>query len=416
MKRSDLFLLAQLVVTLLFPPSSFAEAATDPASGLYRSITQREEEVISRTAVMALRAIVQARADIHQEKLEMARQDLDEARRLMTTIRTNLSTAVAKDSIWVAGKHLEYETVPRVMKDFPPIYSALHEIEEYFPTDKAKRHIDNAKRYLEKGEKKGAQRELHLAANELVVVEVELPLAKAEKFVEKAGEYLARNEGAKADEALKIAEEKVQALSAESPLRGALKSFWQASRSYAAGKSAEARSFIEQGKVYLGQAAKTGNTKGKEEADKLSRSIAELERKVHKGENGVEAALKSTWEKTKALAERDSEYLAARWEESETTLGAEDDLIEAKLHVSFAETYQITTNEQSKAVEELEKASSYLEKAIKNALIDKATQKEIAAIRKEVTSLRGAPEQSDEAWEDRYDQIKDEINRLLRQV
>jgi len=137
---------------------------------------------------------------------------------------------------------------------------------------------------------------------------------------------------------------------------------------------------------------------------------------VDKGEKGVEAALKSTWDKSKAIAERDSEYLAARWEESETTLGAEDDLIEAKLHVSFAETYQITTSEPLKADEELDTASSYLGKAMKNALVDKATQKEIGALKKEVEALRNAPETSGAALEERYDRIEDELRGLLQQI
>ncbi|ABB31257.1 hypothetical protein GeomeDRAFT_1806 [Geobacter metallireducens RCH3] len=418
MKRSAFVLLAVLAGYLPFCPAAPAEAVDTPSAGLYRSITQREEGVISRTAVMALRSIVQARADIHQKMLEKARHDLNEATLLMETIRSDLSTAVVRNRIWIARTHLEYETAQRVMEDLPPIFSALRDIEEYFPTDKAKRHIDNAKRYLEKGEKKGAERELHLADNELVVVEVELPIAKAETYVTRAKEYLARNDVTKADEALKVAEEKAQAVPVgmESALQRAQSSFWRASRSYAAGKPAEARTYIEQARMYLEKAAKTGNVKGKEEVGTLSRSVTELEQKLDKGDNTAESALASAWNKSRALAERESEYLAARWEEAETTLSVDDDLIEAKLHVSYGETYQVITRESAKAAEELDRAAAYLDKAMKNSLLDQATIKRIGAIRKEVTSLREAPEQSDEAWKDRYDQIKDEINKLLRQV
>lgn len=167
----------------------------------YKSITPQEEAVIDRTTVDVLRHIVQARIYIHKEVPGKAGYEVTEAVRLLRTIRDNLSSKVVKDHIWIARKHLEFEPTAEVLDDLPSIY-ALDDIDSYLPTDKARQHIDQAKEFLERKDKRKAEGELALADKSLVSIELELPLLSAEKYILNAQVYLSRKNNSEADRAI----------------------------------------------------------------------------------------------------------------------------------------------------------------------------------------------------------------------
>ena len=152
----------------------------------YKDVTPRVETTIDKTAIIALRHIVQARSDIHRRAFATARRDLTEAARLMDSIRDDLSPSTAKNLIGIARLHLGYERSAQVLHDLPLIYSSLEMVGYSFPTDKAKMHLDRAKGYLERDVKQGTDRELALADKSLIVIEVELPLLRAQHYVTKA--------------------------------------------------------------------------------------------------------------------------------------------------------------------------------------------------------------------------------------
>lgn len=420
MKRDCLFITFVFTASILIATVgiSHSQAVLQHPGKLYMSIMPQEEAVIARTAVVVQRHIAQARADIRSKSLKNAGYEVAEAARLMRTMRDNLSSSMAKNLITIARKHLEYEPAKRVLRDLPPIYASLDEIEDYLPTDKARRHIDQAGKYLEKGDKEGADKELALADRRLVSIAVEIPVIKAEKYVIEAKKYLAEREPGKADAALAVAEQKTQAIypGLENPLHQADRNLWQATKSYSAGKMVEAKTYIDQAKIYLEKASKTGNAKGKVEAAKLSGEMAALEMKIDKGAKESESVLKSVWERSKALAERTAEYLSAGYEREETTLSDENDLIEAKLHVSYAETYQVTTGEPDKAVKEINEALSYLKKGMHNKLADRATILKISKEEKELNDLKAKPEKNGADVEERYESIKSALSRLIQEI
>jgi hypothetical protein len=98
-----------------------------------------------------------------------ARSELDSAEELTEAIKDDLSTSTAKNFIWIARKHLEYEQARQVLRDLAPIYSSLNRISVYIPTDKAKMYVDRAKGYLEKNEKPEAESALTLAEKSLMM-------------------------------------------------------------------------------------------------------------------------------------------------------------------------------------------------------------------------------------------------------
>jgi lipoate synthase len=110
-----------------------------------KTVTPEEESVISSAAVKVLRHIVQARGDIKEKA--RAKEELNKSLDLIDIIKASLPTAKVKDHIWVAKKHLDYESTEEVMPDMVPIYTALDEIEDLVPVKQAKKHLDEDKEY-----------------------------------------------------------------------------------------------------------------------------------------------------------------------------------------------------------------------------------------------------------------------------
>ena len=403
-----------VLITLAFTTVLRAEMAQVDNSVPYKSISPRTESTIEGTTIVALRHISQARFDIHRKKFKNARHELEEASRLMESIRDNLSTATAKNLIQIARKRLDYEPSKRVMRDLPPIYSSLDTISIYLPTDKAKVHLDRAKGYLEKNDKKEAEKELTLADRSLIIVEVELPLLRAQRFVTKADGYLAAKNAKKADEALQAAERRTMSLftNLDSPLFQAKQNIWLAFRNYPTAGRADTSTYLKNARSFLSKAAAAESAKWKEGTDKLSSDIAEVEKKLAGGGKDVESSLKAAWEKSKALAERSAAYLGADIAEEKTTLKEENNLIEAKLHVSYAETYQVITMEPEKAVGELSMAYSYVQKAANSSLVDSADRKKMKKIISILQELKANPSKNDTLVQERYDTVKEELTDL----
>jgi hypothetical protein len=404
-----------IVAASVIASTSHAQTTRTDSDIRYKSIPPQEESTIARTAIVALRRISQARSDIHRNELPSARHDLAEAARLMETIRDDLSTATVKNFIQIARKHLEHEQAGQVLHDLPPIYSSLDMISSYLPTDKARLHIDRARGYLEKNDKPGAERELALSDKSLIVIEVELPLLNIQRYVARAQHYLAGKKSSKADKELQIAEQRAMALytGLNSPLFHTQQNLWLTFRNYSSATRAETGKSLSTARNTLEMAASHGSTRGKEEAGKLSSELAELERKIAGEGKVAESDLKAAWEKSKALSERSAAYLSAGLSEAETTLGVESGLIEARLHVAYAETYQVTTSEPDKAVEELEKAHSYLEKAAGNTLADTSERTKMHEIDTVLLALKRNPTERDISVQDRYEAVKNELDDLL---
>ncbi len=395
-----------------------AQAVSPIQANLQDGILSQEDVSIERAAVDIHGRIVQARADINHNNPDGAWRELDAAETLIGTMKESLSTAIPRGLIGIAMKHLEFEPPSKVMGDLPPIYASLDRIAVFLPIDGAKLHIDRAREYLGKDDKKRAAKELSLARGALVSIEVELPLFKVAKFISKARYDLIGRETGKADKALWMAEVQARGiyLMIESPLHLAKKKFWQASRAYSEGRTAEARTYLEQGRVYLEEEAKKGRASQRQAVSELSLEASDLEKRIPASGNVAATGLKSLWERSKALAERSAEYLAAGIAEEETTLKGEDNLIEAKLHVAYAETYQVTAGEPGKAADELGRADACLRKALQGELVDKANAEKINELDKEVLGIKADTAEKDSAVRDRYESIKGRLSELIHEL
>ncbi|MBT0666496.1 YfdX family protein [Geobacter pelophilus] len=411
-------LMLSLILVIFSVSSAFAQTTDDIKTVPYKSIGPRVESTIENTVIVTLRRISQARSDIHRKEFAKARHELNEAVWLIESIRDNLSTSVAKNLIRVARNHLEYENPQQVLKDFPSIYDSLNKASIYLPTDKAKKHLDRAKEYLTKNKKLDADRELDLANKALIVIEVEQPLLKSQQFVTKAQQYLAAKKTEKADEALKIAERYTMDLFSRenSALYQAKQNIWLAFSNYSTARHAEAKMYLEKARSNLSKVAAEGNAKAREEAEKLLTEVSELEKKLTDEGKVAESAFKAAWEKGKALAERSAAYVSAGLSEAETTLGSESNLIEARLHTAYAETYQVTTQEPDKSARELDTAYSYVQKAAESSLAGPSDRKKIHDIGKLLLNLKASQGKDDSATQERFNTVNEKLNELIQKM
>lgn len=201
-----------------------------------------------------------------------------------------------------------------------------------------------------------------------------------------------------------------------SPITQAKLNAWLALRNYSSERRPEAGTYLKQARENLEKVIASGSATVKEEAGKLSQEVAKLEKNLAGEEKVAVSALRATWEKSEALAERSAAYISAGLSEEETTLRVENNLIEARLHVAYAEIYQVTTAEPDKATKELDKAYSYLKKAARNSLAGPADRKKIRRIDSALLALKANLDKSDAVVHERYDTIKEELTDLIQKM
>ena len=381
-----------------------------------KSVTPEEESIISLVAARALCHIAQARYAIHQHDVNRAIEELRKSLTAMNQIKTVLPTAKAKDYIRVAILHLSYEKPTEVMKDLIAIYASVDAIEDLVPVDVAREHVDKAKKNLEKGNRKEAEEEFELANQALIDTETDLPLAHTEAQVLKAYAYLAQNQSERADKALKSAEKGVRyvGLSIYSPMVKSKKILKQSSEDFAGGRLQAVRAGLRQAKVYLQEVIKTGDDRIKAEAQKLLNDIVSVEDQLESSGKGAASAIDGLWEKARALSERSAEYVSTDWKELTTTSKTKINLMEAKLHVAYAQIYQDTTGELAKVKPEIDEADSYLKKAEQHA--DDKTQARLVAISEELKEARAHLEEKGPDVRARYEKIKADLGELIRKM
>jgi hypothetical protein len=416
MKRMITNPLAVAVLVLLFICSApvwakSMEGKIRVAPG--KIVTPEEESIISLAAARALGHIARARYAIHYQDPDRAIDELRGSLMAMNQIKTVLPTAKAKEYIRVAILHLSYEEPTEVVKDLVPIYASVDAIADLVPVDVAREHISKAKKNLKKGNKEEAKAEFESANEALINTEIDLPLAHAEAQVLKAYAYLAQNQSEPADKALKSAEKGVRyvGLSIYSPIIKSERILQQSSEDFAAGRLEAVRAGLKQGKVYLQEVVKTGDDTIKAEAQKLLEDIVSVEDQLESKGKGAASAIDGLWEKARALSERSAEYVSTDWKELTATSKAKINLMEAKLHVAYAQIYQDTTGEVAKVRPEIDEADSYLKKAEQH--VDDKTQARLVAIGQELKEASAHLEEKGPGVRARYEKIKAELGELI---
>jgi hypothetical protein len=391
--------------------SSFAEAA-DKKNTSPPQITFVGGYPLSSVSGV-LRNIAEARGYIHDDKPADAGKALKEARLRLEFIREASPTARVRDYIWVAKKHLSYESSEKVMQDLMAADHSLNALGKTRFVEHARQYINKAMTSLENKNKEDTKVELELADKAIAYPGLDLPLSSAQEDIASAQSFLDQSLPAKADEALNDAEGRLQFVVADlySPLPGARRSLWASAEHYANREYDAAKKDMKEAGSYLKKAVSSGDAETKTEAGKLLKDLDSIKARAEKREKGTKERIESLWERTKALAERDAEYTALVVRKAETVNQAKKDIINAKMHILYAEAYQLTTGERRKTGAELDKADSYLKNAMSQ--VDEATKSRLSAIDAEIKELKSELNKKDENIKNRYRDIEEKLDDLI---
>lgn len=387
----------------------------------------QEEMSLASTAAKVLRAIAQARGSIHEKNFDQATNDLRQALTLIDLVKAARPTARVKDHIWVAKKHLDYESTEKVALDLIPIDLALTNLEYFIPVEEAKAHLNAAHDSLTNKDKAGAKKHLEAVDQALVYTEVDLPLAATEHHVVAAQELLADNKPKKADVALENAEAGVEFISLRvdaPPIGHVKKSLWQGMEAYAAGNFEAGKTGLKQAGLWLTRAGQTQDEDVKAEATAIAGELRTLAAETKQKESAVKTALQGLWRKTTALTERETTKAVVGWQnfrkQNTTNMPLQNNtklkvgLTDAKFQLTYAEIFEFITHEENKARTAIEKAQMHLSAA--EELAEGRTKAEIAALAQESALLHKELMKSEQSNMVRYMKVKNDVHQLLREL
>ena len=163
-------IVAVLVVALLMAASNASRETIkdDVTVTPGHAPTAEESLAMSVAASRILLHIADARGAIHDNKVNLAKEEMDKARILVDIIKQARPTTKIKYHIEVAKKHLEYEDIDEVVQDLVPIDSELVNIEDFLPVKKAREHLSNASQKLKEGNKQAAVEQLNIVEDMLI--------------------------------------------------------------------------------------------------------------------------------------------------------------------------------------------------------------------------------------------------------
>ena len=303
----SLFLAAGLLVCGILNPADIMADNTGgapPPATVTGPPPSADETVLSATALVAMRHIVQARADIHAKNPARARNELNQALSLLDIIEAMDPAYRIRLRIWAAGKRLPFEETPSVTRDLAELYNFVDAMEDQVRRESARQHISRAQEYVQSGNRKGAGTELALADEALLGTEIDLPVRYTRARVEEAKELLAGKKLQAADAALKSAEDGIRFLSIVdyTNVTRAGKSLSRARTNYLARKFEAAEADLREAKAYLENEARSAQSAVREDAAKLAKEAESMEGKVRNWDEGTSRELKALYLKVKTLA------------------------------------------------------------------------------------------------------------------
>ncbi len=383
-------------------------------------ISPQQKVIISSAADKVLKRITQARGDLHSKDYSQALSELKKADTLLAVITDGLPTTKVKDHIWVAHKHLQYENTKTVLPDFVPIYSSLDDISDFVPTQLARRHLNEARKALKKGKPHEAGRGLRAASAALIYTEEDLPLHYTKKHVHRAETDIMNRHYKEADKVLKSAEDSVNDLSLDvpSPLTVARDALDAATDHYMEGDSSEAEGELKRSIRYLDKASRGNDELSAKMAGKLTQDAKALLPKLDKRTSPTEDRLSALLERVHALSERDIENYSTAWDIIQGQDPIKPLVIQAQLHIAYAETDAHILGRNKAAKKQLNHALTFLKRAHSKA--DGTFKKPLAEVENEVTALEktgaGPSEKGKARTADDYEITKGQLRQMIMQM
>ena len=143
---------------------------------------------------------------------------------------------------------------------------------------------------------------------------------------------------------------------------------------------------------------------------------------MKKGSKETKISLNNLWERGRALAEREAEKATCEFQALRNESTLKTDLIEAKLHLAYAQSYQLTSGNLKNAQDEYKNVIIYLDTALNDA--DKepigklgSIVEKINTIKKEVKRIKiELKHKEKDATDMLYEQAKNDLRQLIKNL
>lgn len=404
-----LFVVVGLNLTLV----SLASTTRGPLSDSQTLMMPDGVSFIAFNVAKTLRHLASARRDIFQKKISSAQSELGEALTLIDEMKSRFLSSRLQELVATGRIRLTYQEPKQVLAYLELITPAFADIQEPAAAREAKDMLVRTEGFLKKSDKETADLELAALMEVLIDKTATRSLAHAERQVLNAASELNRHQMRNADQAVERAEGglRIIAFGEYMPLVQTKQTSRQAHLDHAKGRWPAAKADLEQASRYLEHALTDASARGQKEIRNLYDDIRGLLVKSTQSREQLGKTIKGLWERGESLAERARDFENAGWERFQASSPGAVNLIEARLHVNYAETYELTTGENQKAGTALDRANSYLSKAVPQ--MSENVKPKLEGIETELTAAKMAVGTNDRAQKDRYDSIKDDLTRLI---
>jgi hypothetical protein len=414
-KKSLLFAAILLAWAFAEPNYSYSLPQNDLTDlSAQRSLTPEEEFIMAANAAKALRYAASARKNIAEKNISTAQKDVGQAIALMGQIKSRVSEARFEDLVEAARIRLSYEEPKDVIAYLETISPAPATLQDPAALKKVNKTFERAKKYLQYSDKRGADRELAALTEFLNYSTPARPVAFAENSLLAAASEFDQRRIESADRSIKEAEKPLELMATQidTPLVKTKNSLWEAARKFGAGRLETAKGYLGQASDELDDAVKSATAETRSEIRELASDIrAALNASTQKQET-LGVAIREFAFRSEALAQRALDYETAAWEKFQSHSPASKEVIEANLHVAYAQIYQFTSGDARKSATELSEAESHLKKAEHEMSAE--AQLKLKEIQKQVTAAQTELAKNRPIQKKQYAAMKNELNRLMR--
>jgi hypothetical protein len=392
---------------------SYSFAVERPNSSSHDWMTSQTHSILAYNAARALRHLASAQRDIAQNNIHGAQSELGQALTVIDQMKAKFVTARLQELIAAARIRLTYQEPKKVLAYLELITPSFEDIPVPAAVKEVKQALLRAEGFLKNNDNDAADRELAALMDFLVYQTAARPVVLAEKHLLAAASELDKQHRAIADRAISASEDNLNiiAFGMYSPLFETQNSLRQAALDHAVGRWAAARVSLKKASRAIEQALKHAGVKGRDELQNLNGDIQGL--LANSAQNGkkVGSSIKELWERGESLAERALDYQTATWDKFQSSRPDANDLIEAKLHVAYAEIYEFTRGETQKSAKELEKAESYLRKA--ELRMTKNEKTAMDSVEKDLKEVKTDLGKNYPGERERYATIRESLSQLI---
>jgi hypothetical protein len=416
-KRRTKMVIATLLVSLVPNPGlaySRSESGNDQAgSRLEKFLTPDEEFIMAFNSAKALPYLASARKDIGRKNISGAQSEVGQALTLIDEMKSRFPVIRLEELIAAARIRLGYEEPRRALAYLELITPALANIQEPAASREATEALERAKNFLKNNDKEAAGHELAALEAVLNFKTAARPVELTEKNLLAAEAELDKSQPENAERFIEAAENDLRfmAVKVGTPMSQAKQSLWQATLDYTAGRWFVAKADLERAGVLLEQAVRSASNESRSEIQNLDRDVHALIKRAARDDQGLGDSIDSLWRRSESVTDRALDYQVAAWERLQSTGTGSEDLIEAKLHVAYAEIGEFTSGDKQSAETELEKATSYLREAIPQ--MGRKAEPELKEIENEMMVAKAAIGKNEPGQWERYATIKDGLSRLI---